>query len=426
MGLLSGILGAAAPVVGGIFGGPLGSAVGGALGGLIGGAGAPKNQTATSTQQLDPRAQAILYGQDGKGGLLNQLAGQANTPRPAGLQNFGTGIDSYLGNWGLDNFMRSQQAAQSLQETRNAAPQVANTQGVNVSTVKAPTLNSPSQNSLDLKAAFQNTIYGDAGANPYLNKALQGAADMSRLSFGQLQQDATRNLQENLLPSIRGGAIASGQYGGSRQGIAEGRALGDAARASQQAAAQFGLGTSNAAIGAQADAFGRGQDRSLAALLNLSGQQYDTSRFGAQQNLQAQLANQGAFQNAETTNAGLRQGVNLANLQAQLTNNAQNAQNQATGIGLSSNLLNQAYGYGNQNANADLNRLTQVSGALGPLLGMGGSTTQSSPLYQNQGANLLGGAAAGLGLYNQFKGMGGGSGGGNIGSSLAGLFPGGY
>lgn len=390
--------------------GAIGGAAIGAAGSFLSSRQQRKAAESGTTQKLDPRMEAILYGSNGGSGLVQQLAGLANAPSPTGAKNFGLGMDNYLNNWGLDNFVRSQQAAQSLQETQNAAPQVANTQGVNVSTVKAPTMSAPGQNSLDLKSAFQNTIYGDAGANPYLTKSLQGAADMSRMNFNQLQQDATRNLQENILPGIRGGAIAAGQYGSSRQGIAEGRALGDAARASQQAAAQFGLGTSNAAIGAQSDAFNRGQDRSLAALLNLSGQQYDTGRFNSQQNLQAQLANQNAFQNAETTNAGLRQGVNLANLNSQLQTNNQNAQNKATGIGLSSGLLGQAVNFGNQAANSDVSRLGAITGALSPFTGL--NSTQTQPAYQNTAGNVLGGALGGLALFNQFKGAGGGVGGG--------------
>jgi hypothetical protein len=42
--------------------------------------------------------------------------------------------------------------------------------------------------------------------------------------------DATNNLTRNILPSIRGGAVADGAYGGSRQGIAEGLAAAETSR----------------------------------------------------------------------------------------------------------------------------------------------------------------------------------------------------
>jgi len=49
-------------------------------------------------------------------------------------------------------------------------------------------------------------------------------------------------LTEDMLPSVRSGATAAGQFGGSRQGIAEGQAIGDAAEALARANAQTGLG----------------------------------------------------------------------------------------------------------------------------------------------------------------------------------------
>ena len=45
-----------------------------------------------------------------------------------------------------------------------------------------------------------------------------------------VMRDANANLTRNILPAIRAGAVADGAYGGSRQGIAEGLAAGEAAR----------------------------------------------------------------------------------------------------------------------------------------------------------------------------------------------------
>ncbi|HEX2614710.1 MAG TPA: hypothetical protein VHL10_04395, partial [Nitrososphaera sp.] len=355
---------------------PVIAAVAGAAISAKGSKDAAKIAAEGSKQKLDPRLDAILYGSDGNVGLLQQIASQANQSRPAGQQAFGQGIDSYLGGWGLDNFMRSQQSAQRLQDTVNAAPQAVNTKGVGVNLISGSQIKAPSQNSLNLRDAFQNAIYGDAGANPYLTRSIQSGIDLSRAGFNQAQADATRNLQENVLPGIRSDAIASGQYGGSRQGIAEGRALGDFGRAQQQALTQFGLGATNAAVGAQANAFNQGQDRSLSALLNLSGQQYGTAQQQAQLNQQANLANQNAFQNAETTNANLRQGVNLANLNSQLDTIRQNDARNIAGNGLSSGLLSQAFGFGNQTGNADLSRLQSIANTLQGFTGFGGTTSQ--------------------------------------------------
>jgi len=50
-------------------------------------------------------------------------------------------------------------------------------------------------------------------------------------------QNTTRNLTENILPQLRSGSVASGTYGGTRQGIGEGLAVG---RTSDALAGQLG------------------------------------------------------------------------------------------------------------------------------------------------------------------------------------------
>lgn len=340
------------------------------------------NSQSTQKQEIDPRLQALLYGEGGNNGLLSQIAAQSGQAQSGGLTNFGKGVDSYLNDWGLNNLVGSQQAAQALQGTANPVPYI-----------ESARINAPAQNGLNLASAYDRTINGNSAENPYLTRAIQGGLDQSTNTFNQQQRLATRNLQENILPGIKSNSIISGGYGGSRQGIAEGRAIGDFSQGQQDAIRQFGQNNTNAAVGAQANAFESGQNRSLAALQGLSGQQYGV-----------------ASQNASMENQG-----SLANQSAYLQNNQNNTQAQATGIGLSSGLLGQAYGYGQNANNAGLNRLTQVSGALSPFTGYGGTTTSNTPYYSNGAANALGGAAAGLGLYNQFRNNGGNS--GNVPSS---------
>lgn len=55
-------------------------------------------------------------------------------------------------------------------------------------------------------------------------------------------------LTRNWLPQIRSGAIGAGQYGGSRQGIAEGLAMGEASKALANSAAQTQLGAYEQAV----------------------------------------------------------------------------------------------------------------------------------------------------------------------------------
>lgn len=61
--------------------------------------------------------------------------------------------------------------------------------------------------------------------------------------------DATNNLQRNILPSIRSGAVADGAYGGSRQGIAEGLASSETARGVGDTLARMDMDAYNSGLG---------------------------------------------------------------------------------------------------------------------------------------------------------------------------------
>ena len=84
----------------------------------------------------------------------------------------------------------------------------------------------------------------DVANNPYVNNMAQAAADRA---MGSLQPQ---------LAGIRGGAIASGGYGGGRQGIAEGTALAGATDSANQAAAQIYGNAYGQGLGHQANTMG--------------------------------------------------------------------------------------------------------------------------------------------------------------------------
>lgn len=86
------------------------------------------------------------------------------------------------------------------------------------------------------KAQYEMLNAPDVANNQYVQGMMGANADL-----------LNRNLQENLLPSVRGGALATGGVGGSRQGIAEGLAM----RGTQDA-----ISNTNANI--MGDAYGRG------------------------------------------------------------------------------------------------------------------------------------------------------------------------
>jgi len=111
--------------------------------------------------------------------------------------------------------------------------------------------------------------------NPFLAASIQGSID-----------PLLRNLTESILPSISGGATAVGGIGGSRQGIAEGQAIGDFLQtagniSAQQASGAFqnGLGTLLAS---------QGNANPLAALLQTPGNLLN--QVGGQQQIQEQIA----------------------------------------------------------------------------------------------------------------------------------------
>ena len=84
----------------------------------------------------------------------------------------------------------------------------------------------------------------DVANNPYVNNMAQAASDRAMASL------------QPQLAGIRGGAIASGGYGGGRQGIAEGTALAGATDSANQAAAQIYGNAYGQGLGHQANTMG--------------------------------------------------------------------------------------------------------------------------------------------------------------------------
>jgi hypothetical protein len=228
--------------------------------------------------------------------------------------------------------------------------------------------------------------------NPYLQQMGQG-----------LQTQFNNNLTMNTLPSLRGGAVAAGGVGGSRQGIAEGLA-----------AAQSNVGADNAITNLYGQDYGNQMNRNLQQYqgdqqFNLGqagiglqaanqANQYDLGRRGvdlgylsANNNYNlgmGGLANQryGMNQNYQL---GLG-GLNLQNQGQQLNfYTSQRGQDQ-TGLALGASL----YGQG---VDGPWNPINNMNGAISPYTG-NGTTTAS----QGGGATgAIGGALTGAALGKQ-------------------------
>lgn len=393
---------------------------------------------ATTTQELDPRAQAIIYGDgtDANKGLLSQYQGYLNQKPGAGVTAYGNAAQNNLvgGAGWITKELESR--GSGLLNSNIGAPTAASPQTTYAAGAAGPAaytgaavqhfdVKAPAQNNMDLSGSYNKFINGDAGANPYLTNGLKAAEDATTAGFQSRANALSDNLQKSILPGLKSNAILSGGLGGSRQGIAEGNALSDYSRQLTDANSQLSATNNANAVNAQAQSFNAGQDRALSATQSLGAQQYGVAsqNTAAQNAAHSQYANnqQQAFQQNQSMqqqnnqfnaglqqqtgqfNAGLLQQTGLANQAAQQSTNALNSNNQLAGMAGLSGYLQGQYGVAQNQDNAALNNASQVNGLLAPYLSMNGGNSTSSPMYSNTGTNILGGATAGLSLYNGIK-----------------------
>jgi hypothetical protein len=198
-------------------------------------------------------------------------------------------------------------------------------------------------------------------SNPYLPAQAQA-----------ITSQVTNNLQRQVLPGINQGAMASGGFGGSRQGIAQGLAIGET---------------------------NQGLSNSLASLYG-NAYEGDQNRSNQMQMQQAALANQSeiARMNDSTQRIGLQNSYNLGLGNLGLGNKqADNSYNLGLGgLGLQNKSLDQNYslGLGNQslqNKSLDQGFYTNQRGQDLQQYGLGAQLMQQGNLGLAQG---------GQGLYN--------------------------
>lgn len=404
----------------GMSGSALGSLAGGALS-LANGLSQPRSQTVTSQRSTDPRVDQMLFGQ-----LAPGLQQQMNAQPSPGLQSLFGSADQYFANGTAQNLQNAGTDAIIKQLTGNVqAPQMqaaqmqaANAQGVDTSGIRmdAANLRDPNQQGINLQPGFEQFIYGDQGANPYLSGALQRGADQATDNYRNVLGDMAETMTEKILPNIRGGAIQAGGYGGSRQGIAEGIAAREFAQEAGRSATNVGRDLNSAMIGAQSANFMQGRQLGAGLLGSLSGAQYGQNQYGAGLQQQANATNAGLgmtgatlaqnnnqfnanlLQGANANNAGWQQQAGANNLQSLLSTNNLNSSNLNAGIG---NAWNQYSGMANLANNANnwgLNRQIAGMNALQPWASMYSTQSTTQPLYQTHVANLLGGGLAGAQL----------------------------
>lgn len=191
--------------------------------------------------------------------------------------------------------------------------------------------------------------------------------------------DAILNAQQNIMPGINNDAFASGQYGGSRQGVAQGMAL-------------------------------QGMDRSARDLSTAamdSGNMLYGNAYNQAQGNQASAAN--SLAGIGVNNAQFNANLGLQNNTQQMAQQAQNLSNASTGNQLandaSTNLFSgqdQTYGAQQSLANTpqqqELDMLNLRLNALSPGAALGGGTSgsTSTPYYSNT-MGQVGGLMSGTG-----------------------------
>jgi len=297
--------------------------------------------------------------------------------------------------------------------------------------------------------------FGGASAGP---AAMSQAAQANMGNIGQYYNPYQRDVIDATMADLEKGrqgavqqmgqqAMAAKAFGGSRQGVAEAltnQAYGEQAgktvsqmRAQgfdtaanlmqQDVARQQQTGLSNQAARNQMSQFNAG-NMQQAGLSNM-GALNQAGQFGANAMNTASLSNQSAMNQMNQYNAGLGQQAQLANQAAGMQGAqfrmgaaqqlGQMGQAQTAGqyqggqamMGLGQARQGQEQQRMDAQRNLNLERLGLMQGALGlQPANLGGSTTQ--PMYQNTGANILGGAMMGNAI---FPGVGGAFGGALLG-----------
>jgi hypothetical protein len=278
---------------------------------------------------------------------------------------------------------------------------------------------------IDPTNAMSNVLNGDPTNNPYLAKMNQANVNTAMRGYN----DAIQNVNQQVMPGINNDAFAAGQYGGSRQGIAQGLAL----QGMDRSARDLGIAAMDSGNQLYGSAFQNAQNNQAQAANQMVGyglqngqynatQANDISKFNAgQANNMSQFNAGNAIQNNQF-NAGQANNMSQFNANLGLQNNtqgmlqkAQNMGNATAGNELNNTALTRLFSgqdqnYSNQMTNANLEQqqkldmLNMKLGAYSPGANLGGSSTASTPYYDNTLGNIGGMAAGAGGLISALKG----------------------
>lgn len=197
-----------------------------------------------------------------------------------------------------------------------------------------------------------NGAFGSFGAaNPMgaLSSLLSGRVNTDALDpvADNAMRRMTESFNEQVMPGIRGGAIASGQYGGSRQGVAEGLA-----------SKGLSYGISDMIANMYNNAYNTAQQNQYGTANNLAGMGTNLASQNAENMLRAGMFNAGLDQFDAEKNLGSQQfnaNLGLQNNQQQMQLMNQMLGNRTQGLGL----LNSGMGMQDDLYNKYIQALTQ-------------------------------------------------------------------
>lgn len=200
---------------------------------------------------------------------------------PSALQTQAFETIGGLGSFVPDAFSRASSAMQGAADYR---PTSVTAPGV------SPMQAFSSLGAADPTSALARSLSGSVD-NPYLAAMNQANINQSMQGYNDALGAAASALTRQALPAVRSGAMLAGQYGGSRQGIAEGLALegfGNQAAQNARNLAQSAMDSGNQLYGG---AYEGAQNRMAQTASALAGMGVDNARANADRDLQAQTTN---------------------------------------------------------------------------------------------------------------------------------------
>jgi len=163
------------------------------------------------------------------------------------------------------------------------------------------------QGALDPTNALRSLLSGKID-NPYLSGIHQSYINDSLRGYG----DAVQDFSQQVLPSIDNNAFAAGQYGGSRQGVAQGLA----GQQMLRNARDLGIAAMDSGNRLYGNAYESAQGRMAGTAGDLNTQAYGMEQYNAGNLQSSSLANAAAANEMARYNATNQQAIDLANAAA--------------------------------------------------------------------------------------------------------------